>query len=221
MKFQKRDMAFFCLIITAMAVSPVHASQDCKQECKEAIEDCTTIAQSAEQANSDVASGMATQNANMPQGGSNLAGVSDWGKNNLKAASGQCDQDLNKCAKACRAAKAATTDPQLKQTIDENSQFASDKISENQSRLSAGQAGLASTTPGAMDSAMKSGDSSFRDQNIDAAQNQPNPDIQQVGCNPTVNLEVGCTITPMPFDRAKAVQRFLKEGGIKSYVSGQ
>jgi hypothetical protein len=157
-------------LLLILFVTNAYASQDCHEEAKNAIEDCTTIAQSAEQANSDVASGMAAQPANMAHGGGNLADTSSWGRENLSKASAQCNQDFAACKQACGEAYSEATDPSLQSQINENVKTCQKLISAQNDRLAAGQTQLASATTDSRNSAMHSGDSAYRDQQIDRAQ---------------------------------------------------
>jgi len=183
MEFQKRDIAFLFLIATVVALSPARslASQDCRSEAKDAIEDCNTIAQSAEQANSDAASGMAGNPANMNQGGAGLSSVSDWGRGNLQGASAQCKTDLQKCLDECNQALAAAKDPSIQSSIKKNAQYCNDSISKNEDKLATAQSQLASASQGGKSTALSSGDSKYDDSVIASEKAAQNPDAQQVG----------------------------------------
>jgi hypothetical protein len=176
MKIQFREFAL--LSAFALISQIAQASQDCSTEAKDAVDDCMTITQSAEQANSDLASGVAGNAANVTQGGSNLAMVSDFGRGNLNGASKQCGTDLDTCKKACGDAFQNATDPTVQASVNKNLQSCQKEIATNQSRLATGQTQLAAASAGGQ---ATSAASKFDDSSVDNEKAQTPDDVQQTG----------------------------------------
>ena len=171
------------LIGTVISLLPLQAraSQDCRQEAKEQVEDCTTIAKAAEQANSEVSSGLAGGSGNMNGGATDLAAVSQFGRSNLQKASAQCTKHLQECLKECNQALSQTQEPNLVTEIKQNAKYCHESISDRLARLETAEQQLAETAQASRKTASSSGDSRYRDQNIDKREDGFNQeDVHQV-----------------------------------------